>query len=159
MANKPPPLGRTQWAYAREGMADRADADAAFEPAWNSCCDATSCSEAVRQQGWQTLQELQRQKDIFTDGQVWLVWHSRPRGYKCGPAFTACVHPLSPRSLGRVSSKKLCPSLAQRAEDFVNGQVCAVLYLTGLETGSLISVSQVVHHMKLNMKVSLAPSK
>ena len=49
-------------------MTDGADME--FEPAWNSCCDATSCSDAVRQQGWQTLQQLRQQKDIFTDGQV-----------------------------------------------------------------------------------------
>ena len=71
-----------QWPSSCESqrMADGAQTDA-IEPAWNSCCDACSCSDAVRQQGWQTLQELRRQKDIFTDGQVWLVWHSRQRGY------------------------------------------------------------------------------
>ena len=71
-----------QWPTSCESqrMADGAQTDA-IEPAWNSCCDACSCSDAVRQQGWQTLQELRRQKDIFTDGQVWLVWHSRQRGY------------------------------------------------------------------------------
>ena len=70
-----------QWPSSCESqrMADGAQTDA-IEPAWNSCCDACSCSDAVRQQGWQTLQELRRQKDIFTDGQVWLVWHSRQRG-------------------------------------------------------------------------------
>ena len=71
-----------QWPSSCESqrMADGAQTDA-IEPAWNSCCDACSCSDAVRQQGWQTLQELRRQKDIFTDGQVWIVWHSRQRGY------------------------------------------------------------------------------
>ena len=76
---------------AHAGMADVAYTDV-FEPAFNSCCDACSCSDAVRQQGWQTLQELRRQKDIFTDGQVWLVWHSRPRGYKRPSPLTACAH-------------------------------------------------------------------
>ena len=45
----------------------------------------------------------------------------------------------------------------QQADDFVNGQACAVLYLTGLGAGSLVSVSKIVHHMKLNMKVSSSP--
>ena len=42
-------------------------------------------------------------------------------------------------------------------DDFVNGQACAVLYLTGLGAGSPVSVSKIVHHMKLNMKVSSSP--
>ena len=45
-----------QWPSSCESqrMADGAQTDA-IEPAWNSCCDACSCSDAVRQQGWQTL--------------------------------------------------------------------------------------------------------
>ena len=43
-------------------------------------------------------------------------------------------------------------------DDFANGQACAVLYLTGLWAGSLVSVSKIVHHMKLNMKARLAPA-
>eukprot|EP00964_Phaeocystis_antarctica_P046439 scaffold26835_cov36-Phaeocystis_antarctica.AAC.1 len=135
-------------------MADGADTDV-FEPAWNSCCDACSCSDALRQQGWQTLQELRQQKDIFTDGQVWLVWHYRPRGHK------RCLYPParpSPRSRALYILKKRVPCTPlQQADDFVNGQACAVLYLTGLGAGSLVSVSKVVHQMKLNMKVSSAP--
>ena len=130
-------------------MADGANTDV-FEPAWNSCCDACSCSDAVRQQGWQTLQELRRQKDIFTDGQVWLVWHSRPRG--CTP-FPPCVRSRALYILKKAGSLGTPP----QADDFVNGQACAVLYLTGLGAGSLVSVSKIVHHMKLNMKVSSSP--
>ena len=131
-------------------MADGANTDV-FEPAWNSCCDACSCSDAVRQQGWQTLQELRRQKDIFTDGQVWLVWHSRPRGCNAPPPLRALTRAIYPQKTG-----SLCTP-PQQADDFVNGQACAVLYLTGLGAGSLVSVSKIVHHMKLNMKVSSSP--
>ena len=136
---------------AHAGMADVAYTDV-FEPAFNSCCDACSCSDAVRQQGWQTLQELRRQKDIFTDGQVWLVWHSRCVIINAFPhllrALTRAIYPQKTGSL--------CTP-PQQADDFVNGQACAVLYLTGLGAGSLVSVSKIVHHMKLNMKVSSSP--
>jgi len=43
-------------------------------------------------------------------------------------------------------------------DDFANGQAGAVLYLTGLWAGSLVSVSKTVHHMKLNMKARLVPA-
>jgi hypothetical protein len=76
-------------------MADGANTD--VEQTWNSCCDAGSCSDAVRQQGWQTLQELRRQKDSFTDGQVWLCGTSDRVVINAFPlllhALTRAIHP------------------------------------------------------------------
>lgn len=61
--------------------------------------------------------------------------------------LTRAIYPQNPGSLGT----------PPQADDFVNGQACAVLYLTGLGAGSPVSVSKIVHHMKLNMKVSSSP--
>ena len=45
-------------------------AEARQEQVWAGCCDAAGCSDAVRAQGWQQLQDLQRKVGILGDAQV-----------------------------------------------------------------------------------------
>ena len=45
-------------------------AEARQEQVWAGCCDAAGCSDAVRAQGWQQLQDLQRKVDTLGDAQV-----------------------------------------------------------------------------------------
>ena len=98
-------------------MADGAQTDA-IEPAWNSCCDACSCSDAVRQQGWQTLQELttdieERKGESDTQDKYEVlfkrdkarphraVWPQQRTGHAC---FALALVPLPPPAACAVES-------------------------------------------------------